>query len=360
MSAVLFSRAWIVTIGLDLSSKNSTSQALKSQALGVSSKEARVYASFSIGAQPPSPLRVEFDIDKQLSNVANKASIKLTNLSSLSRLLYQQDNPDVIDSGYMIRLDAGYAGLSGYTPIVQTIYLGNVRTVTNERKGNSIVTTFECGEAEKQILLATFQKSYPAKTTYLRVLQDLVAAASIPVGTVIGIENFTFNQGFVVNGAVQDSLSKLLAKTNLEWSVQNGALNIKPITKYNNSEVVVLSNQTGPQPSTSNVTGAASGAITGLKGQGLSAPGLTGLIGVPSQNRGITQFESLLNPKVLPGGLVQIFSENIPGQYFQVRRAHFVGDSHGNKWSVAGEGTPVNQRQIFRQNQGQTLVAEDG
>ena len=65
------------------------------------------------------------------------------------------------------------------------------------------------------------------------------------------------------------------------------------------------------------------------------------MIGVPSNNNDCTQFVSLLNPKLTPGSLVQLISENATlNGFYTLRRSHYEGDSHDSKWQVTCEGRP--------------------
>lgn len=266
-------------------------------------------------------MRVFFDIEKTGESTSNKAKIDIYNLSALSRLQYQKADPSNLKSTYQIQLVAGYQSIK------RAIYIGDIRTAKNARKSSDIITTFECGTAEKQLLLAKFDKSYPPGTKYVSIVQDLAIALQVDIGPVVGIQNQVYNGSFVASGSVKSSLDILLFKQGLQWSIQDGMLQIFPKNAHNGQSAVVVSN--------------------------LATPGLTGLIGVPSQSQGITQFVSLLNPNIYPGRPVQIFSENIAGNFFRVTKAHIEGDTHDNaKWNMNCEALPIKATQTLPQNQG--------
>ncbi len=269
-------------------------------------------------------LQVVFDIEKTGFGSSNKAKIEIVNLSSLSRQQYQQPDPNKLTSSYQIELRAGYAG----NP--RTIFIGDIRTAKNKRNGESIVTTFECGTSEKPLMYATIDKSYPPGTKFYSVLQDLALALEVDVGAIIGIENQTYNNGLLVSGSVKTNLDKFCSKQKLVWSIQDGRLQIYPMNHHNGQTAVILSNQVIPRL-----------GIT-----------MTGLIGVPSQNAGITQFTSLMNPSISPGTPVQIYSATINGDFFRVNKAHFQGDSHGDKWQIDCEASPIVVQQSISQAQG--------
>lgn len=289
---VLFTRDWALTIGLP-------------------GQQGKRYTG----------LRVVFDIDKTGVGSSNKSKIEVYNLSTLSRQTYQQADAASLKNVYQLQLQAGYAGNS------RTIYLGDIRTAKNRRTTDGIVTTFECGSGEKLLTNSRLDRTYPPGTKFVTILQDLAHALEADIGSVLGIQDQTYNSGVHINGAVRTSLDKLLSKQRLSWSIQDGRLQIYPIGHHNGATAVVVSNQTIPSR----------GVV------------VTGLIGVPSQNQGVTQFVSLLNPSIMPGCPVQVYSETINGDFFRVNRAHFEGDSHAEKWQVTCECTPIRAQQTLPQ-----------
>jgi hypothetical protein len=257
-------------------------------------------------------LKVVFDIEKVSIATSNKAKIEVYNFSSGSRVSFQK-------KGLVIRLEAGYKGTT------ETLYLGDVVRVYTKRKGPDIITTFECGDAEKQLINAHFNQSYPAGTTYVSIIQDIAKALSVNFGVCIGFPDLKYNSGVTFSGAIRHILTDLLRKQSLEWSIHNNYLQIIPIRAYNGDEAAVLSASTG-------------------------------LIGVPSQKESGIECISLLNPKLLPGSGVEVVSDTING-FFKIRKAHFEGDSHGEKWQVTVEGVLINKTQSFPQNAGDHFVA---
>jgi hypothetical protein len=273
----------------------------------------------------PAPLRVRFDIDKNMVGSSNKSKIELYNLSIQSR--------QSIKKGYMCQLQAGYSGL------LETLFIGNVVIPKSVRKDGDIITELECGDGESAIVFARLDKSYGAGTTLAQILTDVAqamgtATISNPVaingGIAVGIPNVIYNKGFVAHGSCAETLTKLLKPQGVEWNVQNGNLNIIPINGNSGNTAIVVSS--GVEPSVD-----AFGNPTSV----FNPQAATGLIGVPSQNDDFTQFTSLLNPKLVPGVLVKLISENTSlNGFYKIRRSHFEGDSHDNKWQVTCEAIP--------------------
>lgn len=242
-------------------------------------------------------LKTTFEIEKTSASYANKAKIELYNLNDQSRLNFQR-------KGLQIRLEAGYRGLT------EVLYIGDITKTQSARRGPDIVTIFEAGDSEKQLTTAHFNKGYPAGVTFLQIISDLVKALDINQGPILGIPNVKYNQGFTLSGSIKKIMDTLIPNQGLEWSIQNGYLQIIPVTAHNGDEAVFLSKDTG-------------------------------LIGVPSQKDSGVEFTSLLNPKLLPGMPVQIDSTLFKG-FYKIKKSNIAGDSHGQKWQITCEGVRIN------------------
>lgn len=262
-------------------------------------------------------LKTTFDIDKQIISSPNKSKIEVYNLTANQRKNIAISNPATGQIGDIIRLDAGYEG------IVETLFIGDIARAKTTRKGPDIVTEFECGDTEKLLVYSHFEQSYPPGVTLVQIIKDCAVALGTNIGSILGVPTKVYNSGVSFSGSVKSILDKLLVEPQLEWSVQNGTLNILPITAHLGQAAVLVSQTTG-------------------------------MIGVPSQGEGFVQFDSLLNPKLVPGALVVLESEVINGS-FKLRRAHFEGDSHGQKWQVGCEATPILAAQILPANRGLTF-----
>lgn len=272
------------------------------------------YANFpSLNAkgelQPPSGIRIQFDIDKNMIGTSNKAKISLFNLQPQTR--------QWVKKGFLVQLRAGYNGL------IHTLFTGNVllNGVKSERSGSEVVLHLECGDGESSITLMRFDKSYPPGITLVKILEDMATAMATEtvynpqgtnIGVVVALPNVTYGRGISFHGPVRGSLDKLLKPQGLRWSIQNGNIVIFPVGSNNQQQAIVISEDTG-------------------------------MIGVPSQNDNYVEFVSLLNPSIQPGSLIQLISTNntsVNG-FYNVMRAHYEGDTHDNKWQVSCQAAPA-------------------
>lgn len=264
-------------------------------------------------------LRTRFDIQKNSVGSSNKAKISIFNLSTASR--------QAIKKGSAIRLKAGYNGL------FQTLFLGGVvpNGIKSAREGADIVTELECGDGEASIVLSTLDKSYPANTSLVEVLQDLAKKMGVDLGIVTGIPRVTFNKGYLVEGKISSNLDVLCKTYGLSWSIQNGGLNIIPVKGYDGQTAEVIS------------------SVSGIFNNQLVLT--TGMIGVPSTDGGFTRFTHLLNPRLVPERVVQLFSENTAlNGFYKIKNSHFEGDSHDSKWQVSCECIPFPNVQVTTPN----------
>ncbi len=345
----LFNRAWALTIGPNATKANPNPKgklyASPINATIPTFNNKTAQAPIVIAGEDPTPptgLRVVFDIDKNSVSTSNKAKFQVYNFSSQSRLHFQQ--------GYQLQFRAGYQGL------MSPIYIGDIppgpKGSISERKGPDIITSFECEAAGKELSYSHYDFSYPPNTKVVKVVQDLVNAMGVTLGSVSGIQDDIFDDGYACTGTVKKSLDEILHDMDLDWHIDLGILKIVPRGSHSGESAVVLS----------------SGAVSPTSFFGPYSPGYTppqaaiaqtntGLIGVPSQGDGFITFTALLNPQLAPGRLVQIVSQNVNG-FFTLRRVHFEGDTHGQKWQATCEGVRVTATALYpQQNVGGKIKA---
>ena len=291
-SQYLFNRAYSVSLGPPKTSNN----VISGQAI-----DGTPPITFGNIIFPPnanaSPLRVRFEIEKMSVGISNKAKIDIYNLSTASR--------QAIKKGWVIVLYAGYKN------VYRQIFVGTILKPMSTRNGSDIITSLECLDGGSSLTLGVLNKSYPANTTLETILTDLQQALGVTPGTILGIPSKVYPNGFAIHGSAAKALNTLLRPLNMQWSIQNGALNILPIKSTLQSQATVISAETG-------------------------------MIGVPSVNADFMQFECLLNPVIGPNSAIQMISENaqINGIY-TVKKAKFEGDSHDSKWQLSCECIPA-------------------
>lgn len=244
--------------------------------------------------QSPSALHLTFEITKIAQGAANKGTLTLYNINQKLRTS--------IVRGHQVSLSAGYMGLMG------VLINGTVFKATSQRQGPDITTTLDLIDGLKALLYSPFDRPYPKGTHIAKVLEDVAQAMDVLPGTVMGLPNKRFGRGFVAHGLCRDILETLLKPYGLEAQVNNGKLNILPKSATLGTAAIVLSPKSG-------------------------------LLGVPSVAQTSVSFEAMLNPRLVPGQMVQLVTANPnTSGYFKIRSCKMTGDTHGDKWSVACEG----------------------
>jgi hypothetical protein len=232
-------------------------------------------------------LRLVFKIEKSISPQPNKATIQVYNLTKDSRGMAEQQ-------GVLVFLKAGYGGQN------EGLFVGNAARVLSREEGTEIITEFECGDGEKEYQESTLDQSFAPGTPVNVVFESLAQALKVTRGQMLGIKPETYLNGLTLSGSVRDHLDMLTAKQDLEWSIQDGALQITPRDVPTLDTAVLLT------PS-------------------------TGLIGTPRKKDKGLEIVSLLQPGIRPGRLIAVESDFIKGVFRCLRVVH-QGDTHGKEW----------------------------
>lgn len=251
-----------------------------------------------------SALRCSFKTKKNLLPHPNSCELKIWNLSEKSRTSLSSKKV------LKCRVEAGYES-TGTTQL----FLGEVRSATHEVDGPDVVTTVETGDSDKAIATTRIQLSVGPTVPVTQVLEAIVSKLGIGKGNLLQIapvlatkgKATLFGVGSAISGSAARAMTDLCRSAGLEWSVQDGNLQILDLNKSLAGKAVLLS------PS-------------------------TGLIGSPTvDGKGVLKAKALIIPELVPGRLVVIDSKSVKGGY-RVQVVEHTGDSHGSEWYVEIEG----------------------
>ncbi len=206
--------------------------------------------------------------------------------------------------GVPVQIDAGYGD---YT---ETVWLGDMRTVHTEREKTDWLTVLESGDGEKAIQNARINVSYGPKTPADTALRAMARAMGVGEGNLSQVvaklrlaSAQMYPRGTVFKGSVALELTNLTRAANLEWSIQNGALQ--------------FTEQGMPLATTA-----------------LRISPTTGMIGAPTvDNEGICTVKMQMMPEVYMGRLLVIDSARIKGT-FRIVEGTWQGDTSGGDWTI--------------------------
>jgi len=253
-------------------------------------------------------LDFSFTVVKNLRREPNTCSVEIYNLSDTSRLSIEGA------SGQQLRLEAGYANDSW------AIFEGEVRRAWTEYEGAvDRKTTIEGGDGERAFRVARVNRSFGEGTSLRSVIAEVATSMGLGVGNLEaetqgrGFEGLgsTYAEGCVVSGSGRESLSGLCRSIGLEWSVQDGNLQLLPFREAVRHTAVLLTPDTG-------------------------------LIGSPSiDSEGVMHAKALIIPGIFPGRKIDVRSRYAAG-VFRAAKTTFTGSTAGPDWYVDIEGRVIN------------------
>lgn len=257
--------------------------------------------------------RIQFEIEKTSESNANKAKVKLFNLSQDSRSFLEQKN-------LVIFVRAGYQGFT------ETLFVGDIVKPINSRQGPDLITELECGDGELTLTKSNINIGLGPNSTNIQALTLAITKLGLTVGTQKGLKTINYLNGFTYSGLAKTLIDQLVSQMGLEWHVQDTEIFILPKNEDAGNEAVVLSPNTG-------------------------------LIGYPTKTDDGMECVSLLNPKIKPGRAIKLESKQFSegnrtskiasqtlknsGDIFKVKRCVYSGDTHEGPWQIKIEGVTV-------------------
>lgn len=253
-------------------------------------------------------VRFRFTVEKTLKPEPNKAEIAICNLTT-----FHQTQIDALGT-VPVQLDAGYSGATS------TIFLGDLRSGFTTSEGPDDWTLISSGDGEQQIRTSRINVSIAKGTNTDQVLKQVALAIGVGAGNLedaarkiksafSGTGNL-FSMGTVLSGSAYREMCSICNSLNLEWSIQDGKLQILEKGKALATQAIVLNKETG-------------------------------LLGEPTiDNKGVMSCTMLLQKDVFPGRIVLLQGERLRGQ-FRLEETTHKGDtreSGANSWCIEAKG----------------------
>jgi hypothetical protein len=262
-------------------------------------------SSFKIDSQIKPALDIAFNVVRTVNREPNTAEVTIYNLNSDHRSFMETAENAIIE------LKAGYQGDNG------VIFRGDVE-LNNIKNFPNWETMFEADDGGKSVRFDRVNLSFAAGTSLQTVIQQLAGQMRVGIGNSVQTAlqgnlidgGKEFLNGVTLSGAASKQMNRLVKSSGLEWSIQNGALQLLEKGKTLPQTAVVLNENTG-------------------------------LLGSPSVgNKGELTVRSLLNKDIVPGGQIKVESSNVNG-FFRCEKCTYIGVSLGNDWFVEVEAKPV-------------------
>lgn len=261
-----------------------------------------------VGNKRLTNLDCAFEVEKSIRAEPNRCSLKIYNLAEDTRSAFEQIAPRKRwqTKGIPVRIEAGYEKDRA------VLWLGELRNVYTEIDGPDWVTSMDSGDGYLAFQNARVNLSYGPMTPVATVFQGLIAQLGIGVGNaaqalaslkVDGIGKL-YPHGHVLSGSVAQELTDFCHSAGLEWSIQDGVLQILDRGQA-------------------------------LRGKALLVSSDTGMIGSPSVDvDGIASLKTLMIPDVRVGSMLVLAAERIKGT-FRLEKATWTGDTSSDDWFIS-------------------------
>lgn len=253
--------------------------------------------------------RCVFKVEKTLKPEPNTCEVSIYNLSKEQRAQIEELRPKKgVKTGVPVLIEAGYEETG-----TSQIFLGDLRTVYSHRDRADWVTTLESGDGEKASGTARISVSLGPKTLPATALRAIVKALGVGKGnaekaiqTLQRQGKVLFPHGVTLSGSAAFHMTNFCKSADLDWSIQDGALQILDRGKA-------------------------------LKGTAIRLSSASGLVESPSiDQKGVLTCKMLMTPDVRPGTLLVLDSLTVKGNY-KISKATYSGDTHGDDWTVECE-----------------------
>lgn len=256
-------------------------------------------------------LRISFNVTATLTSEPNVSEIQIYNLSETTRAKFLKE------TGLKVWLYAGYQDDIG----LELVYVGDITLVNFKYTAPDVITILQCGDGALALRDLRVSLSYAPGTSAQTAIKDISNRFNIPVrNTGFDASGVTFPNGFSYIGRAKGAMNHVTNICQANWSVQKNTIQVLNKNGHNNEKVILLSPETG-----------LIGMPEKLEDKGFSADTINVIKG--------WKFVSLLQPKLIPGGRVQIKSQEVNG-VFSIETVDHKGDTRGDDWTTTIEVAP--------------------
>lgn len=251
-------------------------------------------------------LRVSFSVEKHLGKEPNPCRISVYNLSENTRAELQT-------KPLHIRLEAGYDGET------QRIFHGDLIWTDTKVQNASLITSLEVADGARAFKHARVNRSFKAGIDTKTALRETAKSMGLSLPT--NVEEARelasqFASGLSLQGPSSREMTRLLKPHGMNWSIQDGRLQILKGDQSREGQALIISPDTG------------------LVG--------TPEFGAPPQSKEppTLRFRMLLFPELTPGGKIIVQSKPVQG-LFRLEKVLHLGDTRGKEWYSDCEARPL-------------------
>lgn len=264
-----------------------------------------------------SELRIVFAVKKTDGQTPNTANIRVYGLAENTANRIQSEFTQVFLQG-------------GYEANYGVIFTGNVKRVRKGKEnGTDTFIEIQAADGDEAYNFAVVNSTIAAgaqQRDQIEQAAKVLKGKGVDVGYIAPTQTEALPRGKVMYGMARDYLRNSSETVGASWSIQDGKLQLVPLTGVLPGLAVVLNSKTG-------------------------------LVGQPEQTNTGLKFRCLLNPLIAVGGAIRInqadiaeaqletSSESNPANtppaladdgFYRVISLELAGDSRGNDWYCEG------------------------
>jgi hypothetical protein len=258
-------------------------------------------------------LRIVFTVNRTPSSTdGNTSDIQIYNLN-------QQRRNKIDDIDDIVILKAGYKDADG----LEVLSVGNISDLTNNVKPPDVVTNINTIDGLNFLLDEKIAISFNEGSSVRQILEDMENDYSGLKSNLsqISFTDHSFNTGFSFVGNTKDCLDKLTKIVSVDWSIQNNEIRYVPEGQTDETIKIILNSDTGLLWSPER--------IKIKKGEKKE-----------NANANVTGWKviSLLQPKAIPGGQVELSSREVGNnKLFKILSVSHSGDTHEGDFQTTME-----------------------
>lgn len=269
-----------------------------------------------IGSMEVNNLRISFSILKTLSPSVNTAQIRVWNLN-------QNKRNELNNYGNEIKLLAGYRQETG----PQLLFQGQSRLVNHTFNGTDIISSFDCGDGEKNFNLIVDSSSFGANTSAFIIISYYATKLGMEIINPLIIPQKTYANGFKHVGQVKIGLQKVCDFVGLVPSVQNGNLLLTLDSLGRDFLPFEINSDTGMIGTPERNTDRKGSDYRAITRQSSFNPGW--------------KVTTLLRPDIIPGDRIRLRSRKVDiDGVFKVFSIRHIGDNYGDIFQSTFEVVP--------------------
>ena len=257
-------------------------------------------------------MQVTFNVTKNSDTKragGNTATVEIYNLSDATLKRIQQSET----LGFQIKV--GYRDIG-----LKLLAFGQVVQISTKKQGVDWVTTITAGEGYEELNETKLKKSLPPGVTAEQVIEECRKSMNLDKGVYAGNNKDAVQMsGYPLTGSAKEMLNEICEANRIEYRVDRGALYIEDEGGVNDKNY----------KNTAFVLNLSTGLIDSpfwMKEDGRKQKD-------DKTRRQQVSFRALLNPEIIPGGVVRIDSRLIQG-WFKVTSARYSGSYRGGDWTV--------------------------